>query len=203
VSATVRGILIGAAGMLALLVAIALIVVLTGGYNVAATDRHSPMIGWALTTTMRNAVQNSADDLTAPAEITPMMIAAGAGEYKAMCAQCHGGIDGGRAGWAEIMQPAPPALAQAAKRWNIEEVHWLVAHGVKMSGMPAFGQTHDEATVWNIAAFVKAMPTMTEAQYAAFPEGHGDNGHSHAAGAGEPGGEGGHVDPPGTPAHTH
>jgi len=212
VSANGKGILIGAVGTLVLLGVIGLIVVLTGGYNVAATDRHSPVIGWALTTTMRNAVQNSADEIIAPAEITPAMIAGGAGEYKAMCAQCHGGVGEGRAEWAKTMRPVPPALAQAAERWSIEEVHWLVAHGVKMSGMPAFGPTHNEATVWNIAAFVKAMPGMTPAQYAAFPSDHGGahshadpsaHGHTHAADAREASGGSDHVDPPGTPAHTH
>ena len=196
-SATATGVLIGAVGTLLLLALIALIVVLTGGYNVAASDRHNPVVGWALTTTMRNAVQNAAGDLTAPAEITPAMIEAGAGEYKAMCAHCHGGIGEDRAEWAETMRPIPPALAHAAARWSIEEVHWLVNHGVKMSGMPAFGPTHHEATLWNIAAFVKAMPDMTEAQYAAFPMGHGGGEHSHAGGAAD------HVDPPGTAPHEH
>lgn len=184
-STTTKGIIIGAAGTLLLLVLIALIVILTGGYNVAATDRHNPIVGWALTTTMRNSVQGAADDIAAPAQFTPAMIEAGAGEYKAMCAHCHGGIGESRAEWAETIRPIPPALAHAAARWSPEEVFWLVKHGVKMSGMPAFGPTHDDATVWNIAAFVKAMPEMSEEQYASYSVGHGaegESGHTHAAG---------------------
>lgn len=201
---TVKGIIIGAAGLLVLLVLIALIVVLTGGYNVAATKRHNPIVGWALTTTMRNAVQNAAGELSPPAEITPAMIEAGAGEYKAMCAHCHGGIGESRAEWAQTMRPLPPALADAAAGWSIEEVRWIVGHGVKMSGMPAFGPTHDEATLWNIAAFVKALPEMSEAQYAAYPVGHGGGEHGHAeAGEGASGGEADHVDPPDAAPHGH
>ena len=49
-----RNVLIGALGMLLLLAATGLLIVLTGGYNIAATDRHNPIVGWALTTTMRN-----------------------------------------------------------------------------------------------------------------------------------------------------
>src|SRR3546814_19547119 len=81
-NAALRNILLGAVGVFLLLILIALLVVLTGGYNVAATDRHNPIVAWALTTTMRNHVQNAADDLTAPAEITPAMIAAGARDRK-------------------------------------------------------------------------------------------------------------------------
>src|SRR3546814_5645724 len=66
-----------------------------------------------------------------------------------MCAHCHGGIGASRAGWAETMRPKPPALAHAAQGWSLEEVNWIVDHGIKMSGMPAFGGTHEEATIWN------------------------------------------------------
>lgn len=183
-SARAKNIILGALSMLILLPVAGLLVVLTGAYNVAATDRHNPIVGWALTTTMRNHVQGAADDLNAPAEITPEMIAAGAGEYKSMCEHCHGGVGVSRAEWAETMRPIPPALAHAAQRWSLGEVHWIVSHGVKMSGMPAFGPTHDQQTIWNIAAFVKAMPGMSVAQYAGYSAGHGEagSGRSHAAG---------------------
>src|SRR3546814_18443813 len=53
-NAALRNILLGAVGVFLLLILIALLVVLTGGYNVAATDRHNPIVAWALTTTMRS-----------------------------------------------------------------------------------------------------------------------------------------------------
>ena len=87
-----KGVIVGAVGMLLLLVLIALGVILTGGYNVAATDRHNPIIGWALSNTMENSVRNRASDGPAPPEFTLAMVKAGAGEYKAMCAHCHGGV---------------------------------------------------------------------------------------------------------------
>lgn len=179
-----KGALAGAIGLVVVLLAIALIVILTGGYNVAATDRHNPVVGWALHSTYTNSVSGRADTLEAP-EFTPQMIDAGAPEYKAMCAHCHGGIGDSRAEWAETMRPKPPALAHAAQGWSDEEVFWLVKHGVKMSGMPAFGPTHDDDTIWNIAAFVKAMPQMSEAQYSAYSAEHGGEaggGHTHAEG---------------------
>ncbi len=183
-----KGIIIGAAATLLLLALIALGVVLTGGYNVAATDRHNPIVAWALHTTYENSVQGRADNLRAP-QFTPAMVQAGAGEYKAMCAHCHGGVGAERAGWAQVMVPHPPALAHAAKEWSREEVFWLVKHGVKMSGMPAFGPTHDDEAIWNIAAFVKAMPQLSAEEYAAV----GNGGHAEED---EGGGHGG-------PSHSH
>ena len=181
-----RGAVIGALSMLLLLLLIGLIVVLTGGYNVAATDRHNPIVGWALSTTMENWVQDAADEVEAPARFTPEMVAAGAGEYKAMCEHCHGGVGVGRAGWASGMLPHPPALATEAGEWTGREVFWIVRHGIKMTGMPAFGPTHDDQTIWNIAAFVDHLPQMSAEEYAAYPAGHGGAGHSHAGSAAAP-----------------
>ena len=122
--------------------------------------------------------------------VVQAMVDAGAPEYKAMCAHCHGGVGEARAYWAEGMRPHPPALAEVADQWSAAEVFWLVKHGAKMTGMPAFGPTHDDATVWNIAAFVKALPAMPQAQYAAYSSEHG-GGQA----------EGDHTHAPGTPEH--
>ncbi|QIQ85258.1 cytochrome c [Erythrobacter sp.] len=167
-----KGALVGAIGMLVLLLAIGLAVILTGAYNVAATDRHNPAVGWALDTAMHNGVEARAGDVGPPPQFTPAMIEAGAGEYKEYCAHCHGGVGAGKAGWAAGMRPHPPALARVADQWSEREIFWMVKHGVKMSGMPAFGPPHDDRTLWNIAAFVKAMPGMTAEQYAGFEGGH-------------------------------
>src|SRR3546814_18989819 len=118
---------------------------LTGGYNYAATDRHNPIVAWALTTTMRNHVQNAADDLTAPAEITPAMIAAGAREYKTMCAHCHGGIGASRAGWAETMRHKQPAITHAAQGWCLEQDTRTEEHGHKKSGSAGVRGAQEEA----------------------------------------------------------
>jgi len=52
--------------------------------------------------------------------------------------------------------------------------------GIKMSGMPAIGQSHSDEDIWSIAAFVRQLPTMTPEQYKAmekrYPRGAADQG---------------------------
>ena len=183
---------LGALTLVLLGLLIALLVILTGGYNVAATERHTTVGAWALETNFANSVQGHADDIVAP-ELTRAMVDAGAPEYKSMCEHCHGGVGASAAGWTEGMVPQPPALAHAAQEWSASEVFWLVKHGARMTGMPAFGPTHDDRTIWNIAAFVKALPEMPAEQYAAYSSEHG--------GSGSGGEEAGHSHAPGAPAH--
>ena len=50
----VKGGIFGAVGLAVLLFVIALLVILTGGYNVAATQRHTSVGEWALDTNFTN-----------------------------------------------------------------------------------------------------------------------------------------------------
>jgi mono/diheme cytochrome c family protein len=162
----------GALGVLAVVGAAGLIVVYTGAYNVAATEEHAAFTRWAFDTTMQKSVERRASDLPVP-QATPEMIAAGAAAYRETCQYCHAGPGVERADWAGGLRPRPPHLTEAATEWSPQEIFWLVKHGVKMSGMPAFGPTRDDATLWNIAAFVKELPAMTAERYAELGGGQG------------------------------
>jgi mono/diheme cytochrome c family protein len=45
------------------------------------------------------------------------------------------------------------------------ELFWIVKHGVKMTGMPAWGVTHDDDLLWDVVAFVRKLPELTPEQY--------------------------------------
>ncbi len=183
------GIAIGAGSILALLALVGLLTVYTGAYNVAATEDHTAFGRWAFATTMRNSVERRAAGIAAP-DLTAEMARAGASNYKVMCQQCHAGPGVSRAAWAQGMLPMPPHMTEAASEWKPNEIFWLVKHGVKMSGMPAFGETHKDRTLWNIVAFVKALPAMSPEQYAAIgtaPANSAGSGDAGAARHGPPG----------------
>ncbi len=164
------GLLSFAAGVVATLTVAAgtvLAVAYSGGYNIAATEEHASFTRWAFDTTFRNSVESRAAAETAPAEISEALLATGASEYKEYCQHCHAGPGVERAEWAGGMRPRPPHLTEAAAHWELAEIFWLVKHGAKMTGMPAFGPGHDDETLWGIAAFVKRLPAMTPEQYVA------------------------------------
>lgn len=183
-----KGIAVGAASLIALAAGAGLITIYTGAYNVAASDDHTPLVRWAFEKTLHNSVERQADGIAVPA-LTADMARAGASHYKAMCQHCHAGPGVDRAEWAQGLLPMPPLMTKAAKEWQPNQVFWIVKHGLKMSGMPAFGDTHDDRTLWNIVAFVKALPDKSPGQYASV----GNEGHHDAAAGG--GAEQGHGPP--------
>jgi CTP:molybdopterin cytidylyltransferase MocA len=50
-------------------------------------------------------------------------------------------------------------------RRNEAAIYWIVKHGIKMTGMPAFGPSHKEEDLWSIAALAKDMPQINSKHY--------------------------------------
>jgi len=63
------------------------------------------------------------------------------------------------------LNPPAPDLAESAADLSPGEIFWILKNGIKMTGMPAFGPTHDDAKLWDITAFVGRLADMTPEQY--------------------------------------
>lgn len=157
-------------------IAVWLLTVYTGAYNVAASDEHADIVHWTFQTTMLRSVANQAANLTPPEQISDLSLREGARIYAESCAHCHGAPGAEHARWAGNMRPQPPELTDAAAEWETREVFWIAKHGIKMTGMPAFAPEHDDETLWAIADFVKRLPGMSPETYKAATQGvaHGD-----------------------------
>ena len=42
---------------------------------------------------------------------------------------------------------------------------WVIKHGLKMTGMPAWSLGHDDAIIWSIVAFVTRLPGLSAEHY--------------------------------------
>jgi mono/diheme cytochrome c family protein len=169
--------LAGALTTLLLIFLIGVAVAYSGVYDISASRGHTAGMRWFLDTTMQSSVRSHAGEADAD-QLARADATAGAAEYKAMCEQCHGGPGVDPAPFSRGMLPRPPHLTEAATEWEPAEVFWIVRHGVKYTGMPAFGEDHDDDTLWNIAAFVEDLPAMTPATYRELD---GSGGRDHAA----------------------
>ncbi|MEJ2362735.1 MAG: cytochrome c [Gammaproteobacteria bacterium] len=156
---------------LILLVALGgLLFIYSGSYNVAATSKDPGLLKWILKTTREQSIDSRYEKITPPDKsvlTNPKTLRIGFDHYNEMCIVCHGapGIEPGeaRAG----LNPKPPILARIAKKMPDRELFWVIKHGIKMTGMPAWGPTHSDDKIWAMVAFVKTLPGMTPAQYKA------------------------------------
>ena len=144
----------------------ALAVVEFGLYNTAATQQHNPIVSWALHKTFKDSVRLRAGD-TVASPFTRAQVISGFRQYQADCMTCHGGPGISRATWVKGLEPTPPFLLDSGKRWTSAQLDFILEKGVKMSAMPSWGETRSRTQIWDIVAFLKALPAISPAQFAA------------------------------------
>lgn len=178
-------------GVLATLVigaALGAAAVYSGLFDVAADTPHSRFVYRMIETAREQSIERHARDLTVPGNLADTeRVRRGAGNYAAMCAECH--LAPGKAD-SEIrmgLYPEPPDLTRPEEETAADMASrhfWIIKHGIKASGMPAWSKGGiDDESVWDIVAFIQKMPALSVDQYVALvesSEGHSHGGLSHA-----------------------
>lgn len=151
----------------AVLILAALGFIYSGIYDVAADSPDAGLIAWALETTQHRSVHRRAEaaeeNLRVPAMDDPARVRSGLVLYHEQCLVCHGAPGVAIAEIGQGLNPTPPELSGEAE--EPAEVFWVVKHGIKMTGMPAFGVTHTDEEIWNLVAFLQQMPKLTPEEY--------------------------------------
>jgi len=163
-----RSILIFAAGGATLGVTLAAGGAIVSGFGLFPADAftpHNPIVARIAHWTFVRSVRHHAGD-EAPPRFTPEQVEAGFRQYEQDCVMCHGAPGVARAPWVTGMNPGPPYLMGAARRWTPAQMRWIVANGAKMTGMPAWRVSRSDQQIWNLVGFLEAMSHMSAADYA-------------------------------------
>jgi mono/diheme cytochrome c family protein len=143
------------------------VMIWTGAYNVAATEPH-----YAITLSLFSAARDRAIAVRAKG-ITPSPgwreradLKKGFRSYHEMCAVCHVAPGLKDSAVRKGLNPEPPKLTEDQVQQRTDaELFWIIKHGIKMSGMPAFGPTHTDEEIWEIAAFLRRLGAMQPTDY--------------------------------------
>jgi mono/diheme cytochrome c family protein len=157
-----------AIGALAIVFGIVCAIFFFGGYySVAGTAEDPAAVTWALTKVRTASINRHATDDPPAAFGDAATVQAGAKAYASYgCANCHGAPGVQWLKYSEGLHPDPPDLKKVAGDLSPAQVFWIIKNGINMTGMPSFelaGAKDDE--IWSIAAFVKKLPTVSEADY--------------------------------------
>jgi cytochrome c553 len=154
------------AGLAALAVAGGLLVAWSGLVSVAASSGHWPITAWFLHYTMRQAVETQSPEDAVPVALDdPARVALGAAHYAGGCAPCHGAPGERQRPIARSMTPEPPWLPPVIPTWETQELFWIVQHGIKYSGMPAWPTQDRPDEAWTVVAFLLELPRLDAVAY--------------------------------------
>lgn len=168
----------------------------TGAVDVAATADYVPGAEWFFSTLSRESIRRhaaeaqEAGDLPVSGEVTAATLRTGAAHYRSMCVPCHGapGVPRGEIG--EGMKPQPPDLSRSAREMSSAEISWVLANGIRHTGMPAFGPSHSDHELAALTAFVEHLGELSPEDYRRLADGAASGGHEHGADDSPPAGSG-------------
>jgi mono/diheme cytochrome c family protein len=152
----------------------------SGTYDVGADVPHSGPIDWFLATTSHASVARRAQEVDVPNLENDDLLLAGANGFEGMCIGCHQAPGHPPTALARGLNPPAPDLAKSVKHMTPAELFWVTKHGIKMTGMPAWGATHEDDELWPVVALMLALPTLDADGYQALLDSAAGVGH-HAA----------------------
>jgi mono/diheme cytochrome c family protein len=166
------------------------ILVYMGGFDVAADTPHSQPVYWLMQKVREYSIAARARDAVPNDLSDAKRVTSGAGQYAEMCAACHLAPGMQRTEISRGLYPRAPELRRTSSLAPAEQF-WVVKHGIKLTGMPAWGVTHDDELLWDVVAFLRKLPDLTAEQYQTLvksaPKNHDemmhemmmDDGHGH------------------------
>jgi hypothetical protein len=162
--------------LLLVIAAFAGIFIYAGFYNIGADAPHSGLVYNVLQELRERSIENRSRNIRAPGDLNSLKrVQAGAGLYAEMCTGCHLGPGVEKSEMSQGLYPHAPELARGTDLTPAQQF-WTIKHGVKLTAMPAWGKTHSDELIWDMVAFLQALPKMSPQQYkatvASAPEDH-------------------------------
>ena len=78
--------------------------------------------------------------------------------YGSLCAGCHGYDGRTPTPLGSSFYPASPSLASGeVQQYNNAELFVVIHGGIRLSGMPGFGNTHSGQEIWSLVHYVRSL----------------------------------------------
>jgi thiosulfate dehydrogenase len=115
----------------------------------ASTDRHAPELS--------NPLQPTEDNLVAGAKL-----------YLNHCAGCHGVPSNPDSAFARSFYPPVPGFFQDAPDMSENQNFYIIQHGIRWTGMPAWKGTFDDTQIWQTVTFMSHINKLPDAAQRVF-----------------------------------
>jgi mono/diheme cytochrome c family protein len=160
-------------------IAIGLLLLVVGALGVGAYMMHNMMehgfstrtepmlMEKALATTIRGGANPSRyKTMKNPVVSAPDVVHEGMAHWADHCATCHANNGSGDTMYGKTMYPRPPDMRQKdTQAMSDGELYYTIKNGVRLSGMPAFGDPgDDDVDSWKLVVFIRHVPQLIPAE---------------------------------------
>ena len=165
-----RGIVVGFVLTIIVAAIVGYLCVRSGVIPANADARPGALEDWAARTSLHATLDREAPKAANPIPDTEQNLLAGVRLFARNCAACHGSAKGDTAASpiAKGLYQKPPQFATEGVEDDPEGVSfWKIKHGIRLTGMPSFGDALSDDEIWKLALFLKHMdrlpPTVKQA----------------------------------------
>ena len=120
---------------------------------------------FAATTARKLAVPSKYSQLRNHASVSPENVQEGMDHFADHCATCHANDGSGDTMFGKGLYPKPPDMRTTeTQNMSDGELYFTIENGVRLSGMPAFGEEHTvggDADTWKLVLFIRHLPNLT------------------------------------------
>ena len=137
----------------------------SGIIPIKASSGHWAITRWFLQFSKQRSVATHTLGMESPLLDDPALVIKGAGTYETNCRVCHGIPSVRHPRIAQQMTPRPPFLPTTIPKWDADELFYIVKHGIKFTGMPAWPAHQRDDEVWAMVAFLRQFPSLRVEEY--------------------------------------
>lgn len=104
------------------------------------------------------SVRRSASAIQTPLKANDETLVEGGTLYLNGCAGCHGRP--GKLGDDLGNYPPAPRFARVGTQYSEPEMYWTIKHGIRMTGMSAYGPFFSDKQIWALASFLHRIQSL-------------------------------------------
>ena len=163
-----KKVLLGAVLIIAMLLMAALAITRLGLLPASADGPHSSLEARIMPAVLHASIVRHASGETNPVPLNEDNLKSGIDTYKAMCARCHSSPEGKASVYGQSFYPPAPQLPKGMAQYTDSQLFWVIKHGIRNTGMPAWGSMLSDEEVWQLVSLLRNsqdLPPSIEAQW--------------------------------------
>ena len=129
--------------------------------NWSATRRPGQMESTLASYITSSWIRGNAEEQRNPFRPTPENLNAGQGDFDEHCSGCHGLTGNGENRLEADFYPPVAKLTGDTQKWSDGELYFIIANGLRMTGMPGFGKKHDPKEIWGMILWVRHLAQLS------------------------------------------
>ena len=134
-------------------------------YGLSAREEPTAVERFVARTLRHAAIPATAKGLKNPLPATPEMLEHGRNHWADHCATCHANNESGDTMIGKNFYPkAPDMRLPPTQSLTDGELYYIIRNGVRMTGMPAWGNPQDgdlDHETWMLVLFIRHLPQVT------------------------------------------